>query len=421
MAIGGPRSVSIPGRRRSDGYPSCMFRMAVGHSDDVDLESALEEIFAQCDAGLVGAIPKAGLLMNAWEVDHQAVIDRVRAHYPGIELAGSSSAGEMTSVLGFREDSVALALFASDSIDIVVGLGRNLVADCAAAARQAVEEATAKTRLPPRLCIVMSTIGGVEASVILEALRVALGPGVPILGGGAAPRDPAAEADGVTSREFAGDVLTGDALAILLFAGPLAFSFGVETGWRGVGPRATVTRTSDAGVLEIDGRPALEFYERYVGAGQPPVANPLAVFEDLGSDRFYLRTPMTYDRERGSIGFFGAVPEGATVQITMAGTDQIFEGAKASIADALAGFPGGARPDGALLFSCATRKFLLGTRAGREIDLAREVLGDAVPISGFYCMGEIAPMASADLTRFHNATMVSVLLGSEQADGAPSA
>lgn len=398
-----------------------MFRMAVGHSDDVDLVSALETAFAQCDAGLAGATPKAGLLMSAWGVDHQSVIDQVRARYPGIELAGSSSAGEMSSVLGYREDSVALALFSSDEIDIVAGLGRNLVADHRAAAREAVAQATAKTRLPPRLCVVMSTIGGVEAGVILDALRAALGPGVPIVGGGAAPRDPSAEADGASSREFAGDVLTGDALTILLFAGPLAFSFGVQTGWNGVGPRATITRTSDAGVLEIDGRPALEFYERYVGDGPPPVANPLAIFEEADSDRFYLRTPMTYDRELGSIAFFGAVPEGATVQLTMAGTDQIFEGAKASFADALAGFPGGARPDGALLFSCATRKFLLGTRAGREIELAGEVLGDAVPIGGFYCMGEIAPMGSADGTRFHNATMVSVLLGSAPPDGTGTA
>ena len=398
-----------------------MLRMAVGHSDDVDLDSAMEAAFAQCATGLAGATPKAGLLVSAWDVDHQAVIDQVRARYPGIELAGMSSAGEMSSILGFREDSVALALFASDSIDMVVGLGRGLTVDHLAAARQAVAEATSKTDLPPRLCIVMSTIGGVEASVILAALRTALGPGVPILGGGAAPRDPATEADGASSREFAGDVLTGDALAILLFAGPVAFSFGVETGWQGVGPRATITRTSDAGVLEIDGRPAIEFYERYVGAGPPPVANPLAVFEEPGSDRFYLRTPITYDRERGSIAFFGAVPQGATVQLTMAGTDQIFEGAKASIGEALAAFPSGARPDAALLFSCATRKFLLGTRAGREIQLAREVLGDAMPIGGFYCMGEIAPMGSADLTRFHNATMVSVLLGSAPEDAVGSA
>jgi len=393
-----------------------MLRMAVGHSDDVDLASALDAAFAQCDAGLAGAAPKAGLLISAWEVDHQDAIDRVRARYPGIELAGSSSGGEMSSVLGFREDSVVLTLFASDSIDVVVGLGRNLVADRIAAAHQAVAEATAKTRLPPRLCIVMSTIGGVEGSVILDALREALGPGIPILGGGAVGRDPGTEADGATSLEFAGDVLTGDALAILLFAGPVAFSFGVETGWRGVGPRATITRTSEAGVLEIDGRPALEFYERFLGAGQPPAANPLAVFEGVSSERFYLRTPMAYDRERGSIAFFGAIPEGATVQLTMASIDQILGGAKASIAEALAGFPSGARPDGALLFSCATRKFLLGTRAGREIELAREILGETMPIGGIYCQGEIAPLASADLTRFHNATMVSVLLGSVHAD-----
>jgi hypothetical protein len=394
-----------------------MLRMAVGHSDDVDLASALEAVFAQCDAGLTGAPPTAGLLISAWDVDHPEAIDRVRARYPGIELAGSSSAGEMSSVLGFREDSVALVLFVSDSIDIVVGLGRDLVADCRAAAHWAVAEATAKTRLPPRLCVVLSTIGGVEAGVILDDLRDALGPGVPIIGGGAAPRDPGTEADGATSREFAGDVVAGDALAILLFAGPVAFSIGVQSGWRRVGPRATITRTSDAGVIEIDRRPALDFYARYLGDGRPPVANPLAVFEGPDSDRFYLRTPMAYDRERGSIAFFGAVPDGASVQLTMAGTDQIFDGARASISDALDGFPTGSRPDGALLFSCATRKFLLGTRAGREIELAREILGQGLPIGGIYCQGEIAPLASTDLTRFHNATMVTVLLGCAPTDG----
>jgi hypothetical protein len=46
----------------------------------------------------------------------------------------------------------------------------------------------------------------------------------------------------------------------------------------------------------------------------------------------------------------------------------------------------------------------------------REVLGETVPIGGFYCQGEIAPSATDDLTRFHNATMVSVLLGSAQVE-----
>ena len=398
-----------------------MLRMVVGHSDELDPDAAAAAVFAQCEAALQGARPTAGLLLSAWALEHQALVDAVRTRYPGIELAGSSTAGEMSSVMGFAEDSVALALFASDSIDIVAGLGRELAADPAAAARQAVGEAIAKTQLTPRLCLVLSTIGGAEASVILDDLRTALGPGIPIIGGGAAPRDPAAEPDGGTSLEFEGDVVATDALALLLFAGPLAFSFGVETGWRGVGPRAVVTRASPVAVFEIDGRPALEFYERYVGEGQPPVANPLAVYEDATSDRFYLRTPVAYDRESGSIGFFGAVPEGATVQITVAATDQIFEGTRASISEALAAFPPGVKPDAALLFSCATRKYLLGTRAGREIDVVRDVLGLGVPVGGLYCMGEIAPTVSIDRTRFHNATMVSLLLGTAPSDVVPAA
>jgi hypothetical protein len=385
--------------------------MAVGHSDDLDPEGALAEIFDACDAGLMGATPKAGLLLSTWAADHRAMIDAVRARYPGIELAGSSSGGEMSSVIGFSEDSISLALFASDAIDVVAGLGRDLAADPVAAARQAVAGAMARTDKKPRVCVALPSIGGVEAGVILDALRAALGPGVPVVGGGAAPRDPSASPDGSGSYQFVGDALATDSLAILLFAGPVAVSFGVETGWRPVGPRATVTRSSSSTVQEIDGRPALEFYERYVGSGQPPVANPLAVFEDPTSDRSYLRTPVAYDRETGSIGFFGAVPEGSTVQLTMAAVDQIFEGARASVAEALAGFPAGSRPDGALLFSCATRKYLLGTRAGQEIDVVRALLGERVPVSGLYCMGEIAPAALTGSSRFHNATMVSLLLG----------
>ena len=401
--------------------PTTMLRMVVGHSDDVDLGGALATVFAQCDAGLHGATPRAGLLMSAWEVDHQALIDAVRARYPGIELVGTSSAGEMSSVLGFREDSIALVLFASDSIDITAGLGRDLTTDAAAAARQAVAEAAARTRLPHRLCIVLSSVGAVDAALVLDGLREALGPGVPIIGGGSPARDPMSGSDFLSGRQFAGDVLASNSLAILLFAGPLAFSFGVETGWHGVGPRAIVTRASSVAVFEIDGRPAREFYERYIGAGQPPLANPLAVYDGAGSERFYLRTPIAFDAQTGSVAFAGSVPEGASVQITMAATDQIFEGARASISEALAAFPAGVQPEGALLFSCATRKYLLGTRAGHEFDLARDVLGNNVPIGGFYCLGEIAPMASPDLTRFHNATMVSVLLGSARPGRAPVA
>ena len=391
-----------------------MFRMAVGHSDDIDVERALDAVIEECEAVLAGAIPSAGLLLASWGADHQVLIDRIRGRYPGIQLAGATSAGEMSSILGFSEDSVALALFASDTVDITAGMGRDLARDPAAAIRHAVDEARAASDLPPSLCIVMSTVGPVEASVILGTLREALGPDVPILGGGAAPRNPSVNpTSGIgASLLIAGDVVTDDALAILLFCGPLAHSYGVHTGWRGVGPMATVTAVSPDSVMEIDRRPATEFYERYLGTAEPAIANPIAVFDPRDAGQFYLRTPLAYDKATGCVTFFGAVPLGSTVQLTIAATDEIFEGARASIADALAAFPAGHSPEAALIFSCATRRFLLGTRAGREIDVVRDALGAATPVAGLYCLGEIAPMAAGDPSRFHNATLVSVLLGS---------
>src|SRR5919112_6417236 len=181
-----------------------MFRMAVGHSDDIDLEAALQEVFEQCDDALAGAAPRAGLVLAAWEADHEALIDAIQARYPGIELAGTTTAGEMSSVMGFQEDSIALALFATDSIDITAGIGLDLATDAAAATRAAVEEARAKTSLPPSLCIAMPAIGEIEAGVILEGLRAALGPGVPVLGGGAVPRDASSNPEDGPSRQIAG-------------------------------------------------------------------------------------------------------------------------------------------------------------------------------------------------------------------------
>jgi len=388
-----------------------MFRMAVGQSDDIDLDAALESVFRECDAGLQGATPTAAILFAAWDLDHPALVEAIHRRYPGIDVAGATTAGEMSSVMGFSEDSIAIALFASDTVDMTSGLGTNLWEDPRKATRTAVEQARAKTTRAPRLCLVMPTVAGKEADEILAGLRVALGPGIPIVGGGASPEDPA-QPGATVGHQIAGDIVAEDAISILLFSGDLEFSIGVQTGWEGVGPRGKVTKTTPEGyVEEIDGRPAIELFSRYLGPQVPPVANPLAVFEAPDSDRFYLRTAISYDHATGTVGFFGPVPDDATVQMTVAAPEQVFEGTRASITEALAAYPEGKSPSAALVFSCATRRFMLGTRVGHEFELVRDLLGADVPVAGMYCLGEIAPMSEVDRSRFHNGTLVSVLLG----------
>jgi hypothetical protein len=106
----------------------------------------------------------------------------------------------------------------------------------------------------------------------------------------------------------------------------------------------------------------------------------------------------------------GEVPEGSTVQVSMATVPDILDAATYTLSDALANFPGPDGPEGAFLVSCAMRKMLLGSRAGEEVAGIQRELGEGFPVAGFYAWAEIGPLPDG-VTRLHNATFVTLLLG----------
>lgn len=81
----------------------------------------------------------------------------------------------------------------------------------------------------------------------------------------------------------------------------------------------------------------------------------------------------------------GEVAPGALVQLTVAVTDDIFEGTRSAVQKAINSFPAAASPTAALVFSCAVRKLVLGTRTGTGLDITREELGPTLPVAGVYC------------------------------------
>ena len=134
-----------------------MLTMAVGQSDDVDPAIAVDEAIDQCRAAARRADAAGGHPLRRLRQLRPALLDAVRDAFPGIELIGSTSAAEMSSVAGYREDSVALAVFASDDVDLAVGLGADVERTrSAAAARTAVAQALAGTTKEPKVCIVLT-------------------------------------------------------------------------------------------------------------------------------------------------------------------------------------------------------------------------------------------------------------------------
>jgi hypothetical protein len=382
--------------------------MAVGSSDDVDPMDAIETAIEQCRIALGGLMPQAGILISAYESFDTTLVAAVRAAFPGVTVMGSTSAAEVSSISGYLEDSITLALFASDSADVTVGFGAGLGVDVDAACQAAANEALAATRREPRVCVVLADGFAIDPQLTLDAMARALPDGVVIVGGGSARRDLVTM---TPTYQFCNERTAQDGVAVLLFSGPVAYSVAVGTGWRALGATGTVTRATDGLVEEIDGRPAVDFLAPYLDVtGPASFGNPLAVVE-LGNDRSYLRAIVGSDPTSGTVSVFGSVPVGATVQLTTASTDDILTGTREALARASADFPAGKHPEAALMFSCMVRKFLLGSRTKVEAELARAEFGASMPLAGLYCAGEIGPIGRAATSRFLNETFVTVLLG----------
>jgi hypothetical protein len=385
-----------------------MLTMAVGHSDDVDSGDAIAAVIDDCRSALGGRSPQAGILFCSVDSFEPAVIARVRDAFPGVNVMGSTSASEISSVNGYMEDSMTLALFASEEIDVTIGFGTGLGTDIDTACRSAAAQALAGTKREAKVCVMMTEAFVVDPQLTLNAMSAALPKGVVVLGGTSARNDFTAV---TPSFQFANGEVSEDGVAIMLFSGPVKFSTAVGNGWRTLGPKGVVTRSEYGAVHEIDGRPAVEFLARYLDVSGPATyGNPLAVFEQ-GTDDFYIRAVPEVDTESGSVSLAGSIPVGAEVQLTTANTDDILGGTRDALERAGRAFPAGAEPQAALIFSCAVRKFLLGSKTREEAELAEEVLGKSIPVAGTYCYGEVGPVNGVANSRWLNETFVTLLLG----------
>ncbi|MEC4984533.1 MAG: FIST N-terminal domain-containing protein [Oscillatoria sp. PMC 1068.18] len=383
-----------------------MFKVAVGHSNDFSSEEAIASAIAQCQETLGEMKPQAGILLAGIEFDRQVLLQKVNQAFPDLELIGGTTDGEISSVLGFEQDSLVLMLFCSDRIQIRAGIGDKISQNPTTAAKSAI----AATNFHPdeiALCIALPESLTTSAVIVLDSLKQALDNKIPVFGG--------LTADGwqfQQTYQFYKTEVCSDALPILVFSGPIRFSHGVASGWQPIGKPGVVTKVEHNIIYEINHRPALEFYHYYTGSRPPSSEYPLAVFEE-GNKSYYLRAPSSaYDSEIGSVSFFGDIPLHACVQISETNRDRILSASQDSMQQALEHYPG-QNPLAALFFSCTSRRQLLGTRTQEEYQLAQKCLKQDLMSCGFYTNGEIAPLQHQNIPCFHNETFVTLLLGED--------
>lgn len=249
----------------------------------------------------------------------------------------------------------------------------------------------------------------VNGSRLATGLSSAVGRHVPVSGGLAG--------DGAAFSEtwVAADAEPGPGkiVAVGLYGADIELGHGSAGGWDVFGPRRNITRAVDNVLYELDGQPALDLYERYLGPEESALLPgsallfPLMVRAADATDGEVVRTVLSIDREAKSMTFAGDVPQGWTAQLMRGQFDRLMQASTDAARMASQAAPTTSEPcDGlAILVSCIGRRLLLGQRISDEIDAAMVGLLPGTNLLGFYSYGEIGPQAGSGLPQLHNQTM----------------
>jgi hypothetical protein len=324
-------------------------------------------------------------------------------------IIGCTTDGEI-SCSGFRTGSAVLAGIASDKIDFQIASATNLGQSSERAGR-----ALAKS-LPKNVSYVQLFSDGLTGNgcAILRGVGSVLGEHVPIAGGAAGDAGKFHK-----TLQFAGKNVLSDAAVAIGFSGDFQLGTGVRSGWAPIGLPKKVTRAKGNVLYELNGQPALEVYERFLGkhAEKLPevgVEYPLGLVDEsgeVGEEDYYLfRATMSVDRKVGSVSFAGEIPEGAMVRITCGDTTSLLEAAGKAARLALADL-GDRTPEMIFVYSCMARRIVLGRHIVDEIERIRQEVGSEAPMVGFYTYGEYCRVRCGGPSLLHNETVTISMMG----------
>lgn len=204
----------------------------------------------------------------------------------------------------------------------------------------------------------------------------------------------------------------GELVAIGFYGDTIEVTSSVDNGWIPFGPERKITKSKDNILYEIDGKPALNLYKKYLGdkAKELPISAlmyPLSIKIE-GEKNSFIRGTVGINEDDSSMIHAGNVPENSTVQLTMSTIDRLVDSSELTIKNALEKRK--KKPQLAILVSCMGRKLIFNERVEEEIEDVLNILGKDTTVCGFYAYGEFSPLLEGKSScQLHNQTMAVTL------------
>ena len=194
-----------------------------------------------------------------------------------------------------------------------------------------------------------------------------------------------------------------NSIAAVVYAGDdLHVDMDKVAGWDALGLPYTVTKSEGHCLIELNGRPAAEAYERFLHIDRTRVDNAQAGFEfpliAVHNEEERLRSVMHIDKD-GSLTLHGLVFEESQIYISYGNPGHIIshDNDRLVVVSAF-------RPQVILLYSCLVRKQFWMERANLET----APFSQLASTSGFYTWGEIMRSPKTGEVVEHNVTLLSI-------------
>lgn len=363
---------------------------AMIHKQDILDDNLVVLVFSDCD-------PKA--YRNNTEEQEQVlqVIRQLKQLLPKSVIAGVTTAGAFNH--GKIEDKNILLSFLQ--FDATVPMGGVYPLEKFTPSETAHQ--IHKDLITPDTGLLLLFTDGfhTDAHHLLDELS-ALAPDLPVAGGKAG--------DGLrfmhTSIFYGAKAFQKGTVAIALNGEALRVHQFYRLNWKKIGKAMTITDAKENVVNTIDGEPALQVYQRYLGHD---ITNKLTEQGGTEFPLFFQRKGMKITRgvigqdTNGGIHYAGDIHTGEQVHFSYGHIPLIFESLEEDCRQA-ASF----EPQGVLVFSCAARKSLLQDQAAAEL----LPLAQQAPLTGLFTYGEFYHLNQ----RHHllNMTMTVTLLSEEK-------
>ena len=193
--------------------------------------------------------------------------------------------------------------------------------------------------------------------------------------------------------------------------------YGSYGGWLPFGPMRRVTRCQDNILFELDGKPALNVYKKYLGeyAKDLPASGLLFPFEMLDKNHSsigLIRTILGIDELHGGLILAGDIVADGYLRLMHASNDDLISGATTAAHHVMKMMKNN-QHGLAILVSCIGRKLIMGDNIDEEVEAVAKIFPVGTIISGFYSYGEISPCNNTMECKLYNQTMTITFLTEE--------